>query len=91
MKDKCTRQISLRIDRALVAELGFIENSLNVNLSDAVKDAIHWRYNYLKNKKRVNPKEVLEKSGFIGSISRSKNSSTAYKQEILARVKEKHG
>lgn len=86
------RQISIRIDSHLEAELGFIETSLNVNLSEAIKDAIHWRYNHLKkSQKKANPKELLEKSGFIGSMSRSKFSSTRCKQAVLKRVKEKHG
>lgn len=92
MTTRNSHQISVRIDSDLCSELLFIENSLKMNLSEAIKDAIHWRYTYLKNlKKKPSPKEVLEKSGFIGCMSRSTEGSSNYKMAVTKRLKSKHG
>jgi hypothetical protein len=84
---------SFRYDEKVKKELDFIKAHLNSNQSQAIKDAIHTFYEYLKmeEKAKLSPLEILKESGFIGCFKGEKNLSTTYKEQLTKRIKAKHG
>lgn len=84
---------SFRYDDNVKKELDFIKAYLNSTQSQAIKDAIHAFYQYLKaeEKAKSSPTEILKESGFIGSFEGKRNLSTTYKQELTKGIKAKHG
>ena len=84
---------SFRFDEKIKRELDFIKSYLNANQSQAIKDAIHAFYQFLKQEEQaqLSPAEIFKKSGFIGSFKGKKDLSTNYKEEVTKSIKAKHG
>ena len=84
---------SFRYDEKVKRELDFIKTYLDSNQSQAIKDAIHAFYQYLKieEQTKLSPKEIFKESGFIGCFQGKKNLSTTYKKETTKSIKAKHG
>lgn len=84
---------SFRYSEEIKKELDFIKSTLNSNQSQAIKDAIHAFYKYLKTQEQAkkSPQEMFKQSGFIGSFEGRKDLSVTYKRDITKRLKAKHG
>lgn len=85
--------ISFRFDDELKKELDFIKTAINLNQSQAIKEAIHAFYQFLKTQEQAerSPQEILKESGFIGSFQAKKDLSVTYKRDIAKGLKAKHG
>jgi hypothetical protein len=77
--------ISFRSNKEFKQELDFIKLTLNVSQSQAIKDAVHAFYQYLKDREEVekSPYEIFKESGYLGSFSSRKDLSTTYKNDLI--------
>ena len=88
---KSKHSLSIRVDETVGRELALIQKSLKLNLSDAIKTAIHSKYLEIQEQKqKETPREILVSMGFIGSFVAPSEASTDYKKTNLQWIKKKN-
>ena len=81
-------RINARLDQQTRERLEYIIEYTGVNLSTAIKQAIHYYYDALS--ENEHPAAIMEKCGFIGCAEGEEDISTTYKDVMTQSLGAKH-
>ena len=82
-------RINARLDEQAASDLEFLKNSTHANNTEALKAALHFYADFLRNEAQRSKQALLD-SGFIGSFEGPEDLSSNYKKYVAEAIDEKY-
>ena len=82
-------RINARLDEQAANDLEFLKDSTHANNTEALKAALHFYADFLRNEAQRS-KQALRDSGFIGGFEGPEDLSSNYKKYVAEAIDEKY-